>query len=137
MHALTCTAPTRACLCKVAHGVGPQIFSKWKDGSKWLADGRGFWAALIIYNTEAGISSVDQKVGESWVSLQRLAMLGQMWVMATPDNYRTYRGASDRQFRIRVFDQRGRRTGTYNVWHECSETSGCAATVDAPGRRLW
>ena len=38
----------------------------WKDGSKWLDDGRGFWASLIIYNTAEGIGTVEQKVGNSW-----------------------------------------------------------------------
>lgn len=38
----------------------------WKDGSKWLDNGRGFWASLIIYNTADGIGSVQQKVGNSW-----------------------------------------------------------------------
>lgn len=41
----------------------------WKDGSKWLNNGQGFWASLIVYNTANGIGSVEQKVGSSWCEL--------------------------------------------------------------------
>jgi hypothetical protein len=38
----------------------------FKDGSKWLKDGKGFAAFLAIYGVPKGISKVEQLVGTKW-----------------------------------------------------------------------
>jgi hypothetical protein len=38
----------------------------FKDGSKWLKGGKGFYAALAIYGVPNGVGKVEQLVGKTW-----------------------------------------------------------------------
>lgn len=38
----------------------------WMDGSRWLPDGMGFHAALIVYNTDDGIAGVEMLDNGTW-----------------------------------------------------------------------
>jgi hypothetical protein len=103
----------------------------WKDGSKWLKNGQGFYATLIVRNMPAGIGSVQQLISDSWVTVNRLDALGQMFVLKEPDNYRTYGTASNRKITIQVFDKLNQLYGKYVVSFSCSESAACSVTVDA------
>lgn len=41
----------------------------WMDGSRWLDDAGGFFAALIIYNTPNGIDGVEMFDNGEWCAL--------------------------------------------------------------------
>ena len=61
-------------MCSKSSG-GPKFMLK--DGSKWLPNGGGFWASLLIYDVDAGIGKVMQKVGRKWKRLSQLLDIGQ------------------------------------------------------------
>jgi hypothetical protein len=110
----------------------PVLKFMWKDGSKWLKNGKGFWATLIVHNLTAGVGKVQQLVNGSWVTLDRLDALGQMFVMEEPDNYRTYGAAANRKVTVRIYGSSLTTLyGSYIVSFSCSETAACSATVDA------
>lgn len=100
----------------------------WKDGSKWLPGGRGFWATLIVYNVDNGISSVEQKIGNQWVRLGQLNHLSNMWVMKEPDDYRSPEGR--KSFMVRVTDVDGQSYGEFDVDFSCGD-SVCGTSTDA------
>jgi hypothetical protein len=100
----------------------------WKDGSKWLPGGGGFWATLIVYNTDNGIGSVEQKVGNSWVRLGQLNHLGNMYVMKQPNDYRSLVGP--KSFVVRVSDVGGQPYGEFDVEFSCGD-SVCGTPTDA------
>jgi hypothetical protein len=108
----------------------------WKDGSKWLKNGRGFFGGLIVYNVASGISRVEQDVSGTWTGLTRISALGQMWRAATPGNYKTYGAAANRKIKFRIYDFGGNLYGAYEVLFNCSETAACATSVDATATKL-
>jgi hypothetical protein len=103
----------------------------WKDGSKWVNGGYGFWASLIIYNVPNGIGSVQQKVGGAWKECAQLSALGQQHQMHQPENYR---GGGAREFEIKVTDVNGSPYGEYKVPFNCE--SSCGSNTDVPSTRL-
>jgi hypothetical protein len=98
----------------------------FKDGSKWLSGGKGFYSSLVVYDIDNGIGGVQQKVGNEWKPLANLNDLGQQFIMEQPAEYR---GFSSREFQIRVDDVNGKPYGTYNVQFPCEEI--CGAYTDA------
>jgi hypothetical protein len=38
----------------------------WMDGSRWLDNGMGFFAAMIVYNTDNGIQGVEMLDQGTW-----------------------------------------------------------------------
>jgi hypothetical protein len=108
----------------------------WKDGSKWLKNGRGFFGGLIIYNLASGISRVEQDVSGTWTALKRTSALGQMWKAAKPGNYKTYGAAANRKIKFQIYDIDGNSYGAYEVLFECSETAACATSIDARATKL-
>ena len=72
---LVAHSPDRSvCPCSKSSG-GPKFM--FKDGSKWLPNGQGFWASLLIYDVDAGIGKVMQKVGNTWEQLDNMSDIGQ------------------------------------------------------------
>jgi hypothetical protein len=100
----------------------------FKDGSKWMPNGKGFFASLVIYNVSNGIGLVQQKVGGTWKTLSNLNDLGQQFIVEQPTEYRNY---ASRSFDILVTDVNGLEYGTYNVKWPCGD-SVCGGYTDAP-----
>lgn len=110
--------------CRAGTGAPKFMF---KDGSKWLPGGGGFFASLVVYDVSNGIGSVEQKVGGSWTTLSNMNDLGQQFILQQPANYRSY---TSRNFDIRVTDVNGLEYGTYNVKWPCGD-SVCGSYTDA------
>jgi hypothetical protein len=102
----------------------------WKDGTFWLPNGMGFYAAIIVYNTSNGIGSVEQSVGGKWVALARVNHLGNMYKLVTPDGYRNPTGGTGKSVSIRVKNKAGQLYGTYSVKFSCG-ASTCTSPTDA------
>lgn len=98
----------------------------YKDGSKWLPDGRGFFVSLVIHNLHDGLRMVEQRVGNTWTQLEQLEHLGQQWVLKEPVEYR---GFTERRFPIRVTSLSGERYAISLEW-KCGD-SPCATYTDA------
>lgn len=98
----------------------------WKDSSQWQEDGAGFYAALIIYDTDNGILKVEQQQENSWEELETLLWLGNQYVLNEPYNYRDV--TAPKEVTIRVSDMSGELYGTYTLSLEiCSDI--CLETV--------
>jgi hypothetical protein len=100
----------------------------WKDGSKWLSNGGGFWAALIIYNTANGIGKVEQQVGDSYVAVSQLNHLGNMYVMEQPADYCS--PPAPKSITVRVYDVDNALYGEFEVEFSCGD-SVCNPSKDA------
>lgn len=109
----------------------------WKSGSKWKANGKGFYAAVVIYNTDNGIRSVEQMSGNKWVKLSPLQHLGNMWVLQRPPDseYRSPSGGSGKSIKLRVTDAQGKQYGSYSVSWMCG-SGVCSSEVDAPAKKI-
>ena len=109
----------------------------WKSGSKWKANGKGFYAAAVIYNTDNGIRSVEQMSGNKWVKLSPLQHLGNMWVLQRPPDseYRSPSGGSGKSIKLRVTDAQGKQYGSYSVSWMCG-SGVCSSEVDAPAKKI-
>jgi hypothetical protein len=105
----------------------------WQDGSKWLKDGFGFWAALIIANVPNGISKVEQDVGGSWVAATRINQLGQQWELERPDQTRGY---SSRSIPVRVYDHDGKLYGTYDIAFNCPDSGTCGKNTPTTATKI-
>jgi hypothetical protein len=103
----------------------------FKDGSKWLPNGQGFFASLVVYDVDNGIGGVQQKVGGEWKALTNMNDLGQQFIMAQPTEYRGY---SSRSFEVIVNDVNGDSYGTYTVQWPCGDNV-CGAYTDASASR--
>jgi hypothetical protein len=92
----------------------------WKDGTKWLANGGGFHAVSVIYNTADGISAVKQNMGNGWENLTPLDHLGNMWVLKEPSNYRSApNGGSGQSVQLEVIGKSGNSYGQFTVPFTC------------------
>jgi hypothetical protein len=104
----------------------------FKDGSKWMRNGGGFFASLVIYDIDNGIGGVQQKVGDVWKPLSTLNDLGQQYIMEQPAEYR---GFSTREFQVRVDDVSGTPYGTFSIQFPCGDQV-CGAYTDATASRI-
>ena len=101
-----------------------------KDGSKWTARGT-FWATVIIDNVANGIGAVEQKVGGAWEPLSPLVHLGNMYVLARPDNAKNGKGGAGQMVTLRVKDVTGATYGDYEVEWVCG-AEACGEWTEAP-----
>lgn len=110
----------------------------WKSGSKWIKNGKGFYASIIIHNTSNGIGGVQQQVAGKWVNIQPLNHLGNMWVLQKPsDNeYRLPNGGTGQYIKVRVMDKDGEYYGSYSLKWMCGGTGACSTEVDAPTMKM-
>jgi hypothetical protein len=102
----------------------------WKDGTKWLPGGGGFYATLVIYNVDNGISDVKQNMGGGWESCSTLNHLGNMWVLKQPPNYREANGGGGESIEVDVIDKSGNSYGKFNVPFTCGD-SVCGSITQA------
>lgn len=100
-----------------------------KDGSKWYPGGT-FWAATIIYNVANGIDTVEQKVEDTWEPLLPLDHLGNMYVLARPDNVDNESGGAGQTITFRVTDVDGFEYGQYEMEWSCG-SEACSVWTDA------
>lgn len=109
----------------------------WKSGTKWIPNGKGFYGAVIIYNTSNGIGGVRQKVGSKWVNIKPLQHLGNMWVVQRPPDseYRSAGGGTGKSITLELLDVQGSVYGQYSVKWACG-SSACRKEVDTSARKL-
>eukprot|EP00892_Ulva_mutabilis_P000953 jgi/Ulvmu1/10859/UM007_0033.1 len=109
----------------------------WKSGSKWIPNGKGFYASVIIYNTSNGIGGVRQKVGSKWVNINTLNHLGNMWVLQRPPDseYRSPSGGSGKSIQMQVLDVSGRSYGTFSVPWGCG-SGVCGSETNAYAKKI-
>ena len=105
----------------------------WKQGSKWIKNGKGFYAAIVAYNTPNGIGAVQQKSCGKWNNVRPLNHLGNMWVLDKPCDaeYRKPNGGAGQKICVRVMDVNGSLYGEYCLVWECGGTGSCPSEVDA------
>lgn len=112
----------------------------WQKNSKWKDAGKGWYAALIVYNLPNGIGRVEQDVqhnsgAANWVEVGQLNALSQIRVLDQPENYRNPGGK--REVAVRIADINGALYGTYIVdMSVCPGSSQCNDDTDTTAQRV-